>query len=79
MVNSTPSTSGLSIFISPKTILPGSSEPEPATIVVDDATGEITEVIGKLLNDEEIADLGDDVNEVIRIPSDKVLLPGLVE
>jgi hypothetical protein len=77
MVNS--STSGLSIFISPKTILPGSSEPEPATVIVDDATGQITEVIRELLDDEEIAKLGDDVNELIRIPSDKVLLPGLVE
>jgi hypothetical protein len=77
MVNS--STSGLSIFISPRTILPGSSEPEPATVIVDDATGQITEVIRELLDDEEIAKLGDDVNELVRIPSDKVLLPGLVE
>ena len=79
MVNSSSSISGLSIFISPKTILPGSSEPEPATIIVDDATGQITKVIRQLFNDEEIANIEDDVNEVIRISSDKVLLPGLVE
>jgi len=79
MPNSGPSTTGLTIFVSPRTILPGSSEPEPATVIVDGATGQITEVFKKLLSVEEIANLGNDINEVIRIPDAKVLLPGLVE
>jgi hypothetical protein len=79
MTTSSPTSSGSTIFVSTQTILPGSSAPEPATIIVDDSTGRITEVIQKLLSDEEILEYGREVNEVIRVPSDKVLLPGLVE
>ena len=76
--------SGLAIFVSPLTILPDLAEPHPATIIVDQTTGKVLEVIaGELLRDERSLDLqrygGLEVNEIVEIPEGRVLLPGLVE
>lgn len=79
-----PRPSGLAVFVSPLTVLPGSTEPEPATIVINQETGKVVDVIpGQLIRDETSLDTrpyGDlKVDKFVEIPEGRVLLPGLVE
>lgn len=75
---------GLTVFSAPQAILPGSVDPQPATILVDRGTGKIVQVIaGKCLSKGELSveeSLGsDEVNEWVQVDETKVLIPGLVE
>jgi hypothetical protein len=79
-----PRPSGFAVFVSPLTVLPGSTEPEPATIVINQETGKVVDVIpGQLIRDETSLDTrkyGDlKVDKFVEIPEGRVLLPGLVE
>lgn len=57
-------------FVAPKAVLPGKSEPVPATVTVDINTGKITDV------KEGVHEASGDV---VKVPEHQVLLPGLIE
>lgn len=78
-----PRPTGLLVFSSAQTILPGHKDPRPVTIVVHRETGKILDVVeGDLVGREEL-DVGKygqgEVTEWVDVPEGKVLLPGLVE
>lgn len=75
---------GLAVFVSPLTTLPGFAEPQPATIIVDQATGKVLDVVqGELAQDEGSLKLEQysslKVDKFVKVPEGRVLLPGLVE
>jgi uncharacterized protein YjdB len=61
------------VIHAPKALLPGSNQPQSATIEVDTATGKITAVHQGLKSD-----LGSE-GQQITIDESKILLPGLIE
>lgn len=78
-----PHPTGLLVIVSPQTVLK-SGAPQPATIIVDRASGKIKDILeGKLLKQSEDAGhpamVGAKEVEWIVLPESKVLMPGLVE
>lgn len=78
-----PRPTGLLVVVSPQTVLKDRA-PQPATIIVDRASGKIKNVLeGQLLKQEEgsshSALQGETNVEWVVVPEGKVLMPGLVE
>jgi hypothetical protein len=78
----TASRSSLLVLVSNSAILPGSLEPQPATILVNVDSGKIVQVRqGHIAAKDEYQELltKGDILEWIEVPEGQVVLPGLVE
>lgn len=64
------------VFLGSRVVLPGQNQPQPATIVVDSATGKITDVQRRLCARNEFPAV-EDIDWIDA--GDSVIIPGIVE
>jgi hypothetical protein len=67
------SSSSTLVVLAPRALLPGSDQPQAATIEIDTVSGKITAVHQGLK-----PELGSD-GQTLRVDETKILLPGLIE
>lgn len=82
-MSSSKSQRGLKVIVAHQAVLPDQAVLQKATVVIDCSTGQILDVLQKVVLSKTDFDLNKygnkDVVEWIELPEEKVLMPGLVE